>query len=369
MFPPRTTDHTFLAFSPSGKKLAVGRHEGGAELWDLSAATPMGNRIALREDGVPVWPTVTFADENTIVCVRTRPEDEDFNSEIVRWDLAADAPLSRRELPYVEFDCKFVLSGNGQWLFVDPDEWDEPRIEIWDTGRGLLFSKVELSDRLLTVRASHDGRTFAFCVRGEGEVQVWDREQARVTTRVPGFFGPDWLLSPDGRSIATCSGDGIALVDLESNERTHFAAGDGNEYCPLHFSADGTAVVAVAQTDLYRRKYMRWNLQSGDREALPLKSMYLTAYSPQGDTVATYSRPDVSLWRGSARGMETLPNLNRGWLPDPCVLVSAIVCVGGLALPMGIVCLVLLLNPPPARNGLSLNPSTPNSTAEFGREN
>ena len=127
-------------------------------------------------------------------------------------------------------------------------------------GSGLVARLIGLSDRIESIRFSHDGERLA--VTGglpgrTGEVQVWDVAARQLQLSIPlthdTVYGVSW--SPDGSLIAVgCSDATVRAFNSESGEQVFFNSAHDDWALATIFSLDGSHIVSVGRdmtTKLY----------------------------------------------------------------------------------------------------------------------
>jgi WD40 repeat protein len=151
-------------------------------------------------------------------------------------------------------------------------------------------------------------------------------------------------LSPDGRFLATGGIEGIRLTDRKTGEDSELRSLEARTYLPLQFSSDGGRLVGYRSSDweMYRNDYACWDVETGDCHPAPVHGLYLTAISPQGGTVAFYTRPKVTLWSPGDDTSVALPDAPSWWPLSFVAAFCGTICVGSLLAPWSIVCLILL---------------------------
>jgi WD40 repeat protein len=272
-------DHVWsYAFSADGRQLAVRQPDGSILLHDLSN----GEQKSLRSN--PPWGVMAFhPDGRQLAC--TAYEDVQI------LDLQTDQIVRRFYLP--DEPKSVAWSPDGRLLAIG---CDDRNVHVWDVASGRLHSLLEGHQRYVTAVAfspdgevlasasldgttrlwdpvggrplvtapgmclnfSSDGRRLSFCRESHfGWWEVADGRECRllhhgrVGNRVPRlpYKGPDGLdFSPEGRLLASASGDGVRLWDVASRQEVAFLNAGHHEAVVFH--PDGTRLYTFGRTGL-----------------------------------------------------------------------------------------------------------------------
>jgi WD40 repeat protein len=259
---------------------------------------------------------VRFIDEHTLVVVR-ETEDEASGTEALFWDLAVDQPLRRVELQYEFLFPKLLVSADGRWLAASPyrEEFERPRVDVWNLERGELVWSLELESRPLQLAISADGRSLAFWTDDDPDVvQIWDVESQLIKTTVSRGLFDDFVLSPRGKYLAVGGLGGVAVVDLETEKQT-WTSNVSESLSPIEFSLDGSSLLTVGG-DMSLRV---WDAASGKPVGRPATKLHLPSLSPDGRVLAMYREPTITLWDSTTGRKVALPDITHSPLPSPYV--------------------------------------------------
>jgi WD40 repeat protein len=177
-------------------------------------------------------------------------------------------------------DGKMLAAGSGQQRFA---RQAMPAFELWDVASGTKRSlKTPLPPGLVQdLTFSHDGRVLT-CWSGSGVISLWDPVGG---TRLNASFGHESSIDqlaafPDGKHIATLSGNSIRIWDLDSaSEQDQIIRADLN----VMALSPGGRLLAVLQPF----GGFLWDTKSKKTTELPFQGRYGgLAYSPDGKKLA-----------------------------------------------------------------------------------
>lgn len=330
-----------MAFSPDGRTLAVGSHEGSIGLWDVATGAL---RVTL--SGHRKWVfRLAFSPDGKMLASGSG----DRTARL--WDTETGRLLAtlngHKDAPFVSFSSDGARLATGSI--------DEEGAKVWEVKTGLLIATLP-HEKLCAycgtsadVAFSSDGRTLA--TSNYRRAYLWDtadwklrtalvdprlsrtvpaRNQGRWAGRVETDSHADsiylMLVSPDGRRLATGSRDSTAKLwdvvtgELEATLKHEMAV------TALAFSRD-SKILATGSAD---RSARLWDVGSGKLlSVLEHKgTVWSLSFSPDGKLVATGSdnQKTVSVWDTSTgKLLETLSDSRYpvAFSPDGRALATA----------------------------------------------
>ncbi|MFI5460761.1 MAG: WD40 repeat domain-containing protein [Isosphaerales bacterium] len=301
-----------LAFSPDGRRLAVGAvrltgRMGMIGIWDLD-----GDARPVMIGNVSNWGLSSLAftpDGRTIISGGSdrRPSVGDLGANLALelfpkiriWDPVTGRLVRELDLGDVTALCKVTLSRDGKTLVSAHRD----RLIVWDLPSGKINRTimVELREPGVGIGKSlvlaPDGRTIA-AARGDHTVHLWD-----IATGKPSLLqGPahqsavcSAAIAPDGRLVATADQEGaIQIWDAPRGQHLRrIELREGGHVCAIQFARDGRTLGAVgeyfdAKVSGFRGIARLWDLPGGTlKREFPVdyRAVQL-ALSPDGRHVA-----------------------------------------------------------------------------------
>lgn len=309
--------HFPLGFSPNGRTLAVGRHDGSIGLWDVATGQLKATLTSHNK-----WVSQLLFSQDGRMLVSA---SGDKTAKL--WD----AETGQLRATFDENKSRFMrvsLSPDGSLLAVGSDEDRSPK--LWDTKPGSLTAILSdhdllswhYNDTITDVKFSPDGRTLA--TANFSRAYLWDvatrklrmtlvdERYRRQEVEVVNHGGSKKKLietyshastiyrltfSPDGRMLATASRDGTAkLWDIETGQLTATLNHGYAKVRALAFSQDGRMLATGTEDGTARL----WSVQTGKLLAtLPHKgNVWSLSFSPDGKLLATASDHEeaVKVW-------------------------------------------------------------------------
>jgi WD40 repeat protein len=284
-FDAHTTGINALTYSPDGRLLATGGHDGTVRLWDAQTGGPTATlstpgdaaaviKVAFSPDGttlaasdaggsIRLWDLATGQVVRTLAADRSGPvTDIAFTPDgatlaaasedgpVRLWPLAGGEPTMIRA-PNVRI-IRLAVSPDGGSVVTGGQRVDQQgeqnTIGIWDTATlASTQTLAAFTGPILSVAFSPDGRTFA-AGGDDGRVYLWEKGSAApqkelvlsTSSRWKGIS--DLAFSPDGRWLAAAGLDRATLWDVATGTLTASFAGPVEGVPGVAFSPDGRTV-------------------------------------------------------------------------------------------------------------------------------
>ncbi len=194
-------------------------------------------------------------------------------------------------------------SADGKWLAVA----QFGRVELRSAADlKPVFALEGIAGKVTAIHfAGNDRLVTASGVPGlAGQAIVWDLASRKPIREIRGHRDVlyDAELSPDGKSLATCSYDRkIILWNAETGEQLRNFDGHTGSVYDLAFSPDGSALASASADDTCKV----WQVATGERLdtlSQPLKEAYAVTFSPDGQyIVSTGADSRIRQWKFISR--------------------------------------------------------------------
>jgi WD40 repeat protein len=194
-----------LAFSPDGSTLAAGSTDAAVRLWDVAT----GNLLHTWQAPASLVYGLSYSADGRFLAAG------DADGNLLIWDLASGLtalPMLRLDNPptvlSISFspDGKTLATGSGFGV-----------IRIWDATSGGLLGEMQASNNAVRAVFSPDGSLLAAGNSGfqpDYAIRLWDPATGEIVHTLEGHTTDvrDLAFSPDGRTLASCDGDGFTKL-------------------------------------------------------------------------------------------------------------------------------------------------------------
>ena len=309
-----------LAFSPTGRRLAVATENGDIYLWRL----PGGRLVQIYTGHTNVVEGLAFSpdgqllasgSEDGTVCVWTVQTGADTPAPLRQTMVAANTTQPRYRLKHPDAVRSVAFSPDGAWL---ASGGMDRLVRLWKTGTGQLHGVWSgHTGGINSVAFSPDGQTLASGSLDQ-TVRLWDVRtgQSPYTLQGHTFRISEVAFSPDGQTLASASPDQtVRLWDVRTGQAWPHHLDHAHAIWSIAFSPDGQTIAcgSLGQT------ICLWDIQTGQiRYFLHEQNAmaWRVAFSPDGQTLASASADQmIQLWAvGQGQLYQTLRGYTGGVL-------------------------------------------------------
>jgi serine/threonine protein kinase/WD40 repeat protein len=287
-----------LAFSPDGKRLAIGQQgidnrRSVLRVWDLAERCDV-----IWKTHAAAYRSVAFSPDGRFLAAGTF--DGLLTLMGMEGDFARDQSQHNQGSPINA--AAFLRDGST----VAAGDWDGA-IKFWNVVTSVGRAPLRYSDRVYALAVSPDGLTLA--VAGKKDViQIYDLETSRLKATLTGHTHAIESLdfSPDGKLLASAGGDTVRLWNTESWRRAGLLFQHKPELLCVRFSPDGKRL-AISDGEAgfphertLETQVILWDVKMQKVVARlrgHTNNVYALAFSPDGKTLASGSMDQtVKLW-------------------------------------------------------------------------
>jgi WD40 repeat protein len=244
------------AFSPDGKRVATVCRDRKVRVWDVATSAIVGKEMDNNQHFARVmW----HPSGKRLITVEARNQ-----TPLVHfWNLETEQKTGHP----LQHDTRFtqvVLSGDGKYLALASADG---MVSVWEGASGEeLGDKMKHPEAVTFVAFNSDFKKL-LTVCADRCVRVWDSATGKPLTPPLAHSGPVALaaFSPNGRWLATASGNQVRLWDMETGERIgpslRHGADERQPITYLSFNAEGNLTTGTGLTNDPRGR-QTWNFAS-----------------------------------------------------------------------------------------------------------
>ncbi len=235
-----------LAFSPDGKTLAIGGGDGTVRRWSRQSDSPLPLL-----PGYAKWseynciPIAFCPTENTLAYGTRNPGQTDVTIRLWQAD-PCRLPRALEGRAGYHRGAGLAWSLDGTVLAGTIEPWGavegSSRVHIWSVKSDTRVSEFDVPDWIISL--SPNGRTLATGGADGTKVQLRDVTQGRVLRELR-VSGSSHAWSPDGKSIAVRTSEGIAICDSRNSTVLQTLSTDQCGARGLAWRPDGKALATV----------------------------------------------------------------------------------------------------------------------------
>jgi WD40 repeat protein len=303
-----TADVESVAWSPDGKRLATGSHDGTAKVWDAASGQPS---LTLKGHDAKVLSVAWSPDGK-----RLATGSGDNTAKV--WDAASGQEmltLKGHKGPVYSA----AWSPNGKRLATGSGD---NTAKVWDAASGHeLLTVTGPVQSVVSVAWCPDGKRLA-TASWDQPPKVWNAASAQLMLTLKGHNGSVQRVawSPNGKRLATASYDNTAKVwDAARGQEVLTLKGQNGWVESVAWSPDGKRL-ATGSGDQTAKV---WDASSG-QELLTLKghshTVFSVAWSPDGKRLAAASADTVQIYAMDPRLLLDLARarVTRDFTPEEC---------------------------------------------------
>jgi WD40 repeat protein/serine/threonine protein kinase len=306
-----------VTFSPDGRSVLVGSHDGTVRLWEASTGEPLPGSPVLRHTE-EVQGAIFSPDGRTIATVlngtkallysaldgsliRELPHGKGvaaiayspdgrivattgLDQNVKQWD----AETGRALHPIVRHDRearKVAFSHDGNWLLSGGAD---QKARVWEAETGRSVAVLRHFDEVRAVIGHPRDRGLVATACGDGKARLWDVSNGQVLREFTHReIVWDLAFSPDGRYVLTGSGDGTArLWETDSGRSVGPPLAHRDAVRAVAFSPDGLMLATAS----YDGSVRLWGVSQGrspSREFRHGGPIQAAAFSPDGSLIVT----------------------------------------------------------------------------------
>ncbi|KAL5503723.1 hypothetical protein ACEPAH_7794 [Sanghuangporus vaninii] len=258
-----------VSFSPDGNQVVSGSEDGTIHVWDVDT----GSRVSVfKASDIEVTSVAFSQDGRRVISVSDEKVFCYENGELVSAQFEDDVDVEFRK---VTPDGKYVLGSKDRM------------IGIWDTGTGKqLSAPFNIIGKVRSMAVSPDGKLLA-TVSGLGTC-IWNVDSGERVKKLNNVHVYSVGFSPDGKHVVS-GGYGISIFSVDSGQPI-WAQGDTSFITSVILTPDGKRVISGSDDNAVRI----WDVNGGTETAsraseAHTKTVRSVAFSADGKRIVSGS--------------------------------------------------------------------------------
>ena len=282
-FTGHTDRITSLVFSKDGETFASSSYDETIRFWNRATGAPL--RTIIGHHTGRIWHVMYASHGRILACSRVngiRLWEPHIGRLIKAVDLKKRIFSTAYSPDNVTFACE-TSGGKVSLLDADTDAHNETAL----IGHTEGISSLDFNrDGSILASGSYD-RTIC----------LWDVDTGKLRKTLKGHTDNvrHVAFSPTGLILASASDDGtIRLWDIKTGDVINTLAGHADRIRHVAFSPTGLILASTGGDGTIRL----WDINTGDplKTIIPASGAFFTAYSPDGNTLASTDRKVIHLW-------------------------------------------------------------------------